>query len=104
MIIRITLLLLFHVSTAKAQDTTFVKSFYGGSSIKVPENTIWVIDKAFITSGDGYNIKISLSNFEKKYEAGQIVVFPYYIPEMELLSDRSNVSFALTIRETKVLK
>ena len=106
MIVRIVLLIsfFFHFNMAKAQDSTFVKSFYGGSTSKVPESTNWVIKNAFITSGDGYNIKISLTNFEKKYESGQIVSFPYYIAEMELLSDRSNVSYILTIRESKLLK
>jgi hypothetical protein len=89
---------------AKAQDSTFVKSFYGGSTTKVPEDKTWVIKNAFITAGDGYNIKIALTNFEEKYAAGQIVNFPYYIAEMELLSDRSNVSYILTIRELKLLK
>jgi hypothetical protein len=89
---------------AKAQDSTFVKSFYGGSTTKVPEDKTWVIKNAFITAGDGYNIKIALTNFEEKYAAGQIVNFPYYIAEMELLSDRSNVSYILIIRESKLLK
>jgi hypothetical protein len=106
MIVRIVLLFsfFFHFNMAKAQDSTFVKSFYGGSTTKVPEDKTWVIKNAFITAGDGYNIKIALTNFEEKYAAGQIVNFPYYIAEMELLSDRSNVSYILTIRELKLLK
>ena len=82
-----------------SQDTTFVKSFYGGSTTKVPENKTWVIKNAFITAGDGYNIKIALTNFEEKYAAGQVINFPYYIAEMELLSERSMVSYLVTIIE-----
>jgi len=84
-----------------SQDTTFVKSFYGGSTTKVPENKTWVLKNAFITSGDGYNIKIALTNFEEKYTAGQVINFPYYIAEMELLSERSMVSYLVTILEKK---
>ena len=84
-----------------SQDTTFVKSFYGGSTTKVPENKTWVIKNAFITAGDGYNIKIALTNFEEKYTAGQVINFPYYIAEMELLSERSMVSYLVTILEKK---
>jgi hypothetical protein len=84
-----------------SQDTTFVKSYYGGSTTKVPEHKTWVIKNAFITSGDGYNIKIALTNFEEKYTAGQVINFPYYIAEMELLSERSMVSYLVTIIENK---
>ena len=96
-----TALLMVLCSYAFAQDTTFVKSFYGGSTTKVPENKTWVIKNAFITSGDGYNIKIALTNFEEKYTAGQVINFPYYIAEMELLSERSMVSYLVTILEKK---
>jgi hypothetical protein len=84
-----------------AQDTTFVKSFYGGSTTKVPEHKTWVIKNALITAGDGYNIKIGLTNFEEKYAAGQVINFPYYMVEMELLSERSMVSYLFTILENK---
>jgi hypothetical protein len=76
-----------------------VKSFYGGSTSKVPENKTWVIKNAFITADDGYNIKISLTNFEEKYASGQVVNFPYYIAEMELLSNRVMVNYLVTIFE-----
>ena len=82
-----------------SQDTTFVKSFYGGSTSKVPENKTWVIKNAFISADDGYNIKISLTNFEEKYAGGQVVNFPYYIAEMELLSNRVMVNYLVTIFE-----
>lgn len=90
------LVLIFHGYT---QHSTFVKSFFGGSTSKVPMNKNWIIKNVSISSGDGYNIKIALTNFEEKYTAGQIITFPYYIAEMELLSDRSLVSYFVTIFE-----
>ena len=96
-----TALLMVLCSYAFAQDTTFVKAFYGGSTSAVPEHKTWVIKNAFITAGDGYNIKIALTNFEEKYTAGQVINFPYYIAEMELLSERSMVSYLVTILEMK---
>ena len=86
---------------ASAQDSSFVKSYYGGSSLKVPENKIWTIAKAFISSGDGYNIKIAAGNFKLSYTGGETINFPYYIAEMELISDKSTVSFVVYINEKK---
>ena len=81
------------------QDSTFVKVFYAGSSIKVPAERTWKIEKAYITSGDGYNIQISLSNFKSNYAGEESVSFPYYIAEMELLSSGSMVSYLLYIKQ-----
>ena len=86
------------------QDSTFVKVFYAGSSIKVPAERTWKIEKAYITSGDGYNIQISLSNFKSNYAGEESVSFPYYIAEMELLTDRSSVSYWVTIAESRLSK
>lgn len=82
-----------------SQDTTFVKSYYGGSTVKVPENKIWFIEKAYITAGDGYNILIAKKNFLERYTENEVITFPYYIAEMELLSNRSMVSYFVTILE-----
>ena len=86
------------------EDTTFVKVYYAGSSVKVPEGRQWFIEKAFISSGDGYNISIAVSNFKSPFKDDELLAIPYYISEMELLSDRSNISYILTIRELKLLK
>ena len=82
-----------------SQDTTFVKSYYGGSTVKVPENKVWTIEKAYITAGDGYNIQIAKKNFLERYTENEVITFPYYIAEMELLSNRSMVSYIVTICE-----
>jgi hypothetical protein len=58
-----------------------------------------VIEKAYITAGDGYNIQIAKSNFKERYSSEEVLSFPYYIAEMELLSDRSMVSYIVTICE-----
>ena len=86
------------------QDSTFVKVFYAGSSIKVPSERSWKITKAYITSGDGYNIQIGLSNFKSHFESEESVFFPYYIAEMELLTDKSSVSYWVTIVESREIK
>ena len=87
------------VGTTSAQDTSFVKSAYGGSSLTVPEGVSWQIEKAFINSGDGYNILISNSNFKSNYAAGEKIQTPYYIAEMELLGKKDGVFYILYIRQ-----
>ena len=87
-----------------AQDSTFVKVFYAGSNVKVPKDMNWKISKAYLTSNDGFNIAISPSNFKSLYISEECVFFPYYISEMELLTDKSSVSYMITIGETKVTK
>lgn len=91
---------LFICSTSLAQDTTFVKSFYGGSTVKVPANKEWKIEKAYISANDGYNILISQKNFKEKYEAEETISFPYYIAEMELLSKKESVAYVVHIHES----
>ncbi len=83
------------------QDSTFVKYFYGGSVVNVPDSCSWKIEKAYISNGDGYNIQISLKNFKETYLPKEQISFPYYIAEMELLTDRSSVSYIVTIRSTR---
>ena len=95
---------LFLANLVSAQDTTFVKSFYGGSKIIIPANKKWVIEKAFVSSGDGYNIQINLSHFKREYKTEETLLIPYYISEMELLSDKNMVSYFLTIKEKSTSK
>ena len=95
---------LFLANLVSAQDTTFVKSFYGGSKIFIPTNKNWVIEKAFVSSGDGYNIQINLSHFKSEYKSEETLLIPYYISEMELLSDKNMVSYFLTIKEKSTTK
>jgi hypothetical protein len=83
------------------QDSTFVKYFYGGSVVNVPDSSTWKIEKAYISSGDGYNIQISLKTFKEEYLPKEKISFPYYIAEMELLTDRSSVSYIVTIRSRR---
>jgi len=70
------LVFIFFYGILCAQDSTFVRYLYSGSSIKVPENCSWVIQKAFISSGDGYQIQISNSNFKEYYQSSEIVALP----------------------------
>jgi len=92
---------LFFSLQAFCQDTTFVKNFYSGSVVNVPDSSNWKIEKAYISSGDGYNIQISLKTFKEEYLPKEKISFPYYIAEMELLTDRSSVSYIVTIRSTR---
>jgi len=91
--------LLIWIGKSLAQDTTFVKSAYGGSSLTVPEGVSWKIEKAFINSGDGYNILVSNSNFNPVYVSGEKLQTPYYMAEMELLDKKDGVFYILYIRQ-----
>ncbi len=93
--------LLILVGTTIAQDTSFVKSAYGGSSLTVPEGVSWAIEKALINSGDGYNILISNANFKPIYAPGEKIQTPYYMAEMELLDKKDGVFYILYIRQLK---
>jgi hypothetical protein len=53
----------FIYSIALSKERVFDKSYFAGSSLKVPENKVWVIKSAYITAGDGYAIQIALCNF-----------------------------------------
>jgi len=81
------------------RDTSFVKSYFSSSAVKVPENKVWFINKVFISGGDGYNLKISNSNFKSSYKAGEIITFPYYIAEMELITDKNMISYLIYLTE-----
>ncbi|MFM1810162.1 MAG: hypothetical protein RLZZ382_1387 [Bacteroidota bacterium] len=85
--------LLIWAGTTFAQDTSFVKSAYGGSSLTVPEGVSWKIEKAYINGGDGYNILVSNSNFKPVYTSGEKLQTPYYMAEMELLDKKDGVVF-----------
>lgn len=82
-----------------AQDTSFVKSAYGGSSLTVPEGVSWKVERAFINSGDGYNILVSNSNFKPLYSSGEKLQTPYFLAEMELLDKKDGVFYILYIRQ-----
>ena len=97
-------ILLLICNLVSAQDTLFVKSFYGGSKITIPASKHWIIEKAFISGGDGYNIQINQSHFQKEYKAEETIIIPYYIPEMELLNNKNMVSYFLTIHQKDISK
>lgn len=82
-----------------AVDSAIVKSFYGGSQTKVPEGKIWTFQKVFVSGDNGYNILINPSNFKKQYQSGEIIVFPLYIPEMELLDNKEMIRYLVYIDE-----
>jgi hypothetical protein len=97
----ILLIFLFMVEALIAQDSTFVRSFYQGAIIKVPEGKQWKIERAFISANDGYNIKISQGYFKEIYGPADNLIIPYYCAEMELLSDTSSIIYLLTIKESQ---
>jgi len=94
-------ILLMSSSLAFAQDTTLVKSCYGGGSLTVPKGVTWVVEKAYINSGDGYNIMVSNSNFKKTYLSGEKLQPPYYMAEMELLDKKDGVFYIFYLRQSK---
>ena len=91
--------ILFAFGIVKAQDTTLVRTYLQGSAVQVPKDKSWTIEKAYITKNDGYNIAISLSNFDKIYTSESKLSLPYYCAEMELISGASSIFYILTIRE-----
>lgn len=102
MIVRIVLLSLFffHFNMVKAQDTTFVRSFYQGTTVHVPNGKKWKIEQAFISANDGYNIKISQHYFNGFYASNEKLVIPYYCAEMELLDNKNSIFFLISIKES----
>jgi hypothetical protein len=96
----IILCVVFYLNDTKAQDTTFVRSFYMGSTIKVPEGKKWFIERAYISANDGYNIRIGVDNFKTAYSSKDDLIIPFYCAEMELLDNNNSVFFLITIKET----
>jgi hypothetical protein len=68
--------------------------------LKVPKDKTWVIEKAFINAGDGYNVKINNANFKTLYNQKETLVVPSYIAEMELLDDKKTIWYQLYIKQT----
>ena len=65
----------------------------------MPEHKTWKIERAFISEGGMYNIMINTSHFRSSYNAGDTIRFPFYIAEMELLSEGTMVQYQLHIDE-----
>jgi hypothetical protein len=82
-----------------AQDTSFVKVYYAGSYAQVPDGKIWQFEKVFVSSGDGFNVKINNDAFKGDFIGGSRIQIPYYIAEMELLSSGSMISYLLYIEQ-----
>ena len=96
-----TLSLLFFLVIGYGQDTSFVKSAYGGGSLTVPDGMTWHIDRIFVNSGMGYNIQISNANFKSNYTSGEKILMPLYLAEMELLDKNAEVVYIFYINQRK---
>jgi hypothetical protein len=79
--------------SAFGQDSTFYKSAYAGGHMVVPENENWQLDRVFVNGGDAYSIQVANTNFNETYHAGDTIRAPYYIAEMELLSNKEMVQY-----------
>ncbi len=82
-----------------SQDTTFLKITYAGNKLTVPENKIWTVNRVFISEGGQYAIQTQTNNFSPSYNPNDTILIPYYIPEMELLTNKDLVQFHLYIAE-----
>lgn len=82
-----------------SQDTTFVKKVLAGSSLKVPKNKTWQIEKAYINAGDEYNIKTNTNTFKTLYKNEDTIQIPSYVVEIELLENKSMLWFILYIKQ-----
>lgn len=76
-------------------STSFIKYAYAGSHLVVPSNEHWQFQRAFINGGDSYSIQINKNNFSDHYSAGDTIRLPYYIAEMELLTNKDLVQYQL---------
>jgi hypothetical protein len=85
-----------------AQDRIFIKTINSGNKLNVPEGKIWHIDKVFISDGGGYAIKISNSHFKTTYKHNDTITFPYYIPEMEILTKKGALLYKIYYKEQEV--
>ena len=79
--------------SAFGQDSTFYKSMYAGSHMIVPENENWQLYRVFVNGGDAYSIQVGNTNFNETYHAGDTIHAPYYIAEIELLSNKEMVQY-----------
>lgn len=79
--------------SAFGQDSTFYKSAYAGSHLVVPQTESWQLDRVFVNGGDAYSIQVANTNFNETYHAGDTIRAPYYIAEMELLSNKEMVQY-----------
>lgn len=83
------------------QDTSIVKTVYGGSSITVPSGVTWQIERAFVNDGTGYNLQIRNANFKSSYTSEEKIFVPLYIAEMELLDKKDGIYYILYIHQRK---
>ena len=93
------LALLFISQLFCATDSIFSKYIYAGAAVVVPKQETWQLKDAFLADGDLYNIQISPKNFKASYAGGDTIRPPYYISEMELLSDKSMVKYVLRFNQ-----
>jgi hypothetical protein len=86
------------VFAASAQETLY-KSAYSGGYLVVPKSESWKIDRVFINDGAAYSIQVANSNFKKQYHSGDTIRAPYYIAEMELLSNKEMVQYQFYFKQ-----
>lgn len=84
---------------AFGQDSTFYKSTYAGSQLIVPANENWQLDRVFVNGGDAYSIQVANSHFNETYLAGDTIRVPFYIAEMELLSNQEMVQYQFYFKQ-----
>lgn len=82
-----------------AQDSTFYKSAYAGGHLVVPVNENWLLDRVFVNGGDAYSIQVANTNFNLNYISGDTIRAPYYIAEMELLSNKEMVQYQFYFKQ-----
>ena len=77
-----------------------VKIVYAGSYLVVPSGKTWQIERLFLSVDNGYNILVDKNNLKPIYSAGDTILLPYYIVEMELLGKDNSPKYHLEINET----
>ena len=79
--------------SALGQEASLYKSAYAGSHLVVPQTESWQLDRVFVNGGDAYSIQVANTNFNETYHAGDTIRAPYYIAQMELLSNKDMVQY-----------
>jgi len=87
------LLNIISLNALAESDSTILQHVYAGSRIIIPKGAVWYLNRCFISDGSSYNIAIRKQNFKQVYRGNDTLLAPQYIPEMELLTDKSMVQF-----------
>ena len=71
------------------QDSVTVKTLNCGSRLIVPAHQTWKIKQVLVSDNSGFSFKVNPANFKQVYNSGDTIKYPFYIAEMEFLSNKN---------------